>query len=166
MLAAIDFVSKAVFAEIPPAPDMVALSIGDPCELPPATLSRYRHSLRLEFLDIEPDNLHPRFHDMLAHACSREQVQQAMAWLSDLAHQPTPFRLVVHCHAGVSRSAAFALLAESLAPGCEFPRRADAFYANRHVLALACQLFNTTIVLPAFPQVGEPHHFCSMALQV
>ena len=57
MLQAIDFLSRRVFEETPVLQDMIAISIGDPDQSPPAILARYPHALRLQALDVESQSL-------------------------------------------------------------------------------------------------------------
>jgi len=80
------------------------LSILDPDGLPPDGLASYEAHRRLEL----------RFHDVIEPRPEvilpgREDVARLLAFGRDVARRPEP-HLLVHCHAGVSRSTAAACL--------------------------------------------------------
>lgn len=155
VLTALDFVSQAVFERIEPTPTLAVVSIGDPAQPPPDRLPQFQQVLRLEFLDLEPDD---------AEDCdiadenlfSPAQLLALTAYVQGLHQQAAHYRLVVHCHAGISRSAAVALVAHHIT-NCDFPRHLDAHYANRHVIRVAESALPGCISIPPAPRGEEPH---------
>lgn len=144
MITAIDFVSRKIFQESPVRPEMAAISIFDPDLSPPPRLAEYSRSRQLRILDLEDT--------ALGYAAAELAVRSAIDFIISLAVEPTPYRLVIHCEGGVSRSAAIALIAQHLT-GARFPRRPDANYANRMFLGIAEDLLDT--ILP--PPPDTPH---------
>lgn len=163
MITALDFVSLDVFQALVPAPDMLAISIGDLDQAPPENLSLFSAALRLAFLDCDEA-------DVAVHGMPQE-VLFSQAQLATLAHfvaerhaDPEQYRLVVHCRLGASRSAAVALVAHHLTK-CAFPRYADAHHANGHVLRRASAAFGA-IAAPQNTAGDEPHPYLPSQLQI
>ncbi|KVP17402.1 dual specificity protein phosphatase family protein [Burkholderia ubonensis] len=164
MITAVDFISLDTFSALAPAADMVAVSIGDPAQMPPANLVAFPASLRIEFLDIEPAEVDVHgFPDEVL--CSREQMAELVEFVRAQHAKQQRYRLVVHCRMGSSRSAAAALVVHKLT-GCEFPRWPDAHYANRHVVHLAEQALQAPIEIPRKLEGAEPHPYLPLRLQV
>lgn len=163
MISSIDFVSLDVFETLPPAPDMLAISIGDHDQAPPANLVDFRDSLRLQFLDC--DEVDVAVYGMPACVLfSAQQLEDLVAFVRGHHAEAEPRRLVVHCRLGSSRSAAVALVAHHLT-NCAFPRLADAHHANRHVLRLAGAKFGA-ISAPEKAAGPEPHSYLPSQLQI
>ncbi len=165
MIEAVDFICLATFEALKPTERMVALSIGDPAQMPPANLVQFTAWRRDEFLDCEPEDLEKW--DLPEEAmCSLATVTQMRDYIALLHGGSVRYRLVVHCRMGSSRSAAVALMAHAMT-GCDFPRYADAHYANKHVVALASQVIGTPIAIPEKQQDGdEPHPYLPLTLQI
>lgn len=146
MLASVDFLSLESFLGLRPATDRAVISIGDPDDDTPAALVEYKHTLRLQFLDLDAGDeaAMPG-----ATLFTQTQVAQVVEFVRGLHAQAEPLRLVVHCRMGASRSAAVALIAHSLT-GCAFPRWAEANYANRHVVRLGEEALGARIEVPEF----------------
>ncbi len=89
-------------------------------------LADFQHVLRLEFHDVE-DDAEPWVVFDAAHA------KAVIDFVSKLHDANEPLDVIVHCTAGISRSAAVALFIESVTQ-CAFPRRKFAGFANRLVL--------------------------------
>lgn len=164
MLTALDFISKAVFEELTPALGVAVISIGDPASYPPAQLARYQRFLRLEFLDceramVEADGIPEEA------LCQLDQIAGVVDFVQSLTHSNQDWRLIVHCYAGSSRSAAVALLAHAMTD-TQFPRHQDAHYANTHVVALGAALLGRPIAIPVKATNGEPHPYLRMTLQI
>jgi predicted protein tyrosine phosphatase len=164
MIDSVDFVSLDVFEELVPAPDMVAISIGDPAQLPPSNLGAFAGALRVEFLDLEPADL-VQLRVPREALCSFELVQSIIDFVRTWNGGRQHYRLVVHCRMGSSRSAAVALLAHAMTL-CEFPRRADAHYANAHVVKLAARALFLPIEIPQKLVGDEPHPYLPSQLQI
>lgn len=152
MITALDFVDLDTFRGIQPAPDLAAISIGDEPDSRPANLDGFGWCARLEFLDLDHYNPAQRAHLQLV-------VEDALDFLHDLHRQTAPYRLVVHCTAGMSRSAAIALVAQAVAGLPEFPRGPDALYANEAVLEAASGLLGRRLERPVKASATEPHEF-------
>lgn len=105
---------------------MAVISITDPGS-PPANLSnRFSLVRRLSFHDLlRPVDGYRLF--------DRNDADELVRFLNLLHGLPESLRLVCHCEAGVSRSAAVAVFAAALT-GAAFPRYGAATLANRHVL--------------------------------
>lgn len=149
MLVAVDFISKAAFERIHPAQDLAVLSIGNPAELPPDAFYAYENALRMEFLDCDRAGLEKWGFPEEA-LCTVEQMNEMLEYLERLHQAAEPLRLVVHCHMGASRSAAVALIAHAVT-GCEFPRQAEANFANTHILELAQTARDIQVTAPPTP---------------
>jgi predicted protein tyrosine phosphatase len=164
MIDSVDFVALDVFEAIAPAPDMLVISIGDPAQPAPANLGGFAGVLRVEFLDLEPADLVqlriPR--DAL---CSLELVQRIIDFVRTWTAGRQHYRLVVHCRMGSSRSAAVALIANAMTL-CDFPRQADAHYANAHVVELGARALFLPISIPQKSGDGEPHPYLPPRLQI
>lgn len=164
MLAAVDFVAQDVFETLAPARDLVAVSIGDPGQAPPASLAGFATSLRLEFLDCDRDDVeHHGVPETVL--CSPAQMGQLIDFVRARHGASDVLRLVVHCRMGSSRSAAAALVAYHLTQ-CDFPRHPDAHHANRHIVALAARALGADIAVPCKRTDGEPHQYLPQQLQI
>ncbi|KVP97041.1 hypothetical protein WJ97_14580 [Burkholderia ubonensis] len=164
MITAVDFIALDTFSELVPALDMAAVSIGDPAQMPPGNLAAFPTALRLEFLDIEPAevDVHGFPEEVL---CSRGQMAELLDFVRARHAEQQRYRLVVHCRMGSSRSAAVALVVFQLTQ-CEFPRRRDAHYANRHVVQLAEYALREPIEIPRKLEGDEPHPYLPLRLQI
>jgi len=164
VLAAVDFIAQDVFEALTPAGDMLAVSIGDPGQLPPANLAGFRAVLRLEFLDCDQA-------DVEQHGvpecvlCTPAQLQQLVDFVRQHHAAVPPLRLVVHCRMGSSRSAAVALIAHHLTE-CDFPRHPDTHHANRHVLDLAAAALGARVPAAGKHAGDEPHPYLPLGLQI
>lgn len=151
MISAVDFVSLDSFNSLRLQPDMAVVSIGDPASTAPAIPPEIPNH-RAEFLDMTPEELETYGMDadcLPQHA----DIANIVGFLQMIQAKADPIRVVVHCRKGISRSAAVALIAHALS-GCSFPRRPDAFDANRYVLQLAQAALSRSIVLPDSPVPG------------
>ena len=127
MIRSVDFVSQAE-AELLPGrslqPSVAVISISTPGTWEPI-LADFEHVLRLHFHDVD-DHSDPWVFFDRAHAKS------VIDFVAMLQAKDEPVDVVVHCKAGISRSAAVALFVESVSQ-CVFPRRRFAGFANRLV---------------------------------
>ncbi|RQR65314.1 hypothetical protein DIE18_02190 [Burkholderia sp. Bp9125] len=146
MLAAVDFLSLDSFLGLRPTADRAVISIGDPDDDAPAALLEYRHTLRLQFLDLEPGDAATM---PGAALFTLAQAGQVVEFVRGLHTRTEPVRLVVHCRMGASRSAAVALIAHAVT-GCAFSRWTEANYANRHVVRLGEEAAGAPIEIPEF----------------
>jgi predicted protein tyrosine phosphatase len=163
MISSVDFVFLDVFEALAPAPDMLAISIGDHDQAAPANLGAFQDGLRLEFLDC--DEVDVAMYDMPAGVLfSAQQLDALAAFVRRHDGSRVPLRLVVHCRLGSSRSSAVALVAHHLT-GCDFPRLQDAHHANRHVLRMATDRFGA-ISAPDKSAGPEPHPYLPTQLQI
>lgn len=152
MITAVEFLSRQMFERLLPDAGVAVISIGDHDQETPVQLSGYSHALRLQFLDIEPDDcwkMGLEWYELftLDHAVKVAQ------FLRGLHTSPEAVRLVVHCEAGVSRSAAIALAAQAYA-STDKPAR-DASQANPHVVRLMTEVLQIEIIIPESPRTSE-----------
>lgn len=165
MIEAVDFISKETFGGLRPADSgWAALSLGNPAEMPPANLPLFAAALRLEFMDLTPDTLE-RYGFPPEVLCQPEQIAEVASFIQALHANPAPIRLVVHCHMGLSRSAALALMAHEMT-GCAFPRKADAHYANRHLVSLATAHLGAPLTPPPIPDIHSVHEYLPKTLAI
>jgi alpha/beta superfamily hydrolase len=86
--------------------------------------------LRLYFDDYDKER---DGNDVLQDSFTPEQAEALKSWLEPYQRANTEFTLLVHCYAGISRSAAIAWWAHK-AFGLELKTDFPAWYLNRHVL--------------------------------
>ena len=131
MIRSVDFISRVKAEALQEWDDLAIISITEPESSSPVLSFREEKVLRLVFHDVDPGNeatSNWRLFDE-SHA------NQVIHFVRRLHAHDQSFDLVVHCRAGISRSAAIALYAES-DTGCRFPRRPFAGLANMHVMAI------------------------------
>lgn len=121
----VTFISQHQAEQIDPRPDMALISITEPAsyeELIPKLDPNWKHLLKVSFHDIDTDRRKQR---ILAEAdeyviFSEKHATQILEFVEQIKNEVVS--LVVHCYAGLSRSAAVALfLSEAyklnMAPG-------------------------------------------------
>lgn len=129
MIRSVDFLSRAKAESLPPRQDIAIVSITEPDSSPASLPIHEDRILRLVFHDVDPYSVQEdcwRYFD-------EGLAMRLLAFVRDLHADPAPYDLVVHCRAGISRSAAIALFVEA-ETGCSFSTRPFAGLANRHVL--------------------------------
>ena len=127
MIRTVVFLSKKAFEKhLKPTSSTIAISIGAADEGAPPRLDRgFAGAIRLEFDDVYEESLnlpvgffpdlHPRHHDGVrifagnANVFDFNDAHKINRFIGHYAVKPEPYDLVVHCFAGVSRSAAVAL---------------------------------------------------------
>ena len=120
-----------------PEVQTVAISILTPGRAPAQLHSTIENVLRLYFHDGVPHGTEPRKVDLFS-------TEQALAVINFLRHhhtQPQPKHLLIHCEAGISRSAAVAVFSAS---ECRVPLNGQFAFLNPWVLA--------TLVKTSYPQ--------------
>lgn len=148
MITSVDFICRAFFEDRYPRPWEAAISIGDHDQKPPGVLHGYRHALRLQFLDVEPEEC--RKHDIPHEKTFQsKQAMKVAAFIRTLHDLPDKIDVVVHCEAGISRSAAVASAVEAYSR-CDRKER-DACYANKHVVRLLENELGVQISIPNPP---------------
>lgn len=124
MIQSVDFVSKSDAQRLVPSDEIAVISITGLLGIPPSLQGFYR-VLPLEFEDLRQAGEKWSF--------NRTHAAAIIAFVKELHGSPKAIDLIVHCKAGVSRSAAVALYVADKT-GCAFTRRDMADGANRLVL--------------------------------
>ena len=152
MITSIDFLCRHVFESRRPQPNEAAISIGDPDQETPAILAEYGgRALRAQFHDIEPGNCRKYGFD-IHHCLSIELADQIAGFLRTIHASENKLDLIVHCEAGVSRSAAVALAAAAYAKCGR--RERDASCANNHVARLLGDALGVRVSIPQPLEIG------------
>lgn len=142
MLKNVHFVSQRQAEEIKGLSSVVVVSIHDSSRRP-ALRSGFRDVLFLCFDDYDQDR---DGIDALMEPFSLAQAEMLKVWLEQYLYDDTVSDLLVHCHAGISRSAAVAWWAHKK-HGLELKTEYPVWYLNRHVL----RTLDSTIELPPLP---------------
>lgn len=128
MIRSVDFISQAEVELLPGRPlqtSVAVISIATPGTWEPI-LANFEHVLKLAFHDVE-DDAEPWVVFDRAHA------KAVIDFVTKMQEKDEPVDVVVHCKAGISRSAAVALYIASVSQ-CAFPRKRFAGFANRLVV--------------------------------
>ncbi|MBE0615338.1 MAG: dual specificity protein phosphatase family protein [Burkholderiales bacterium] len=121
-----DFISKSDAQQMAASDKIAVISVTGPLGIPP-TLNGFYRVLPLEFEDTPQANA--------IWAFNRTHATAIINFVGELHRDSKLIDLIVHCRAGISRSAAIATyVAEKT--DCEFPRREWAGGANRLILQL------------------------------
>lgn len=141
MIRSVDFISRLKAEALPKRDDLAIISITEP-EVDPAVLDLSEGMiLRTVFHDVDPGNDTSSSWMLFDESHAR----QVIDFVRHLHAGSQPVDLVIHCRAGISRSAAIALFAAD-DTGCDFPRKPFAGLANKHILSTLQKL--TGRVLP------------------
>ena len=121
--------------------DSVAMiSISTPGTWEP-DLATFSHVLKLEFHDVEDGDEEPWVVFDAGHA------RKVIEIVSRLHGAENAWEVIVHCKAGISRSAAVAIYVAE-ATGCEFARREEADEANPLVLDVLSKASGLGLIRP------------------
>jgi predicted protein tyrosine phosphatase len=143
MILSVDFISRKEAEAKTFNMRHVVISIADP-HLEPAKIEQPAKLLRMGFKDVTNNDL-PSVQN---NALFTEQHAEEIAQFVEGVHQDdSPYQLVVHCQAGVCRSASVALFVEAIT-GCDFPNRGQAAFANLWVLDTLGKSRDLEIELP------------------
>ena len=120
MIVSVDFCSKKDVQAVVPATGTVLVSIVDPGDTPPVLSDRFLSILRLEFHDLVGSPFND-FDDRVRKVYrnkgyipdqwvyfNRDHASLLAGFVSRVQNDPLPRAVLVHCYAGVSRSAAVA----------------------------------------------------------
>lgn len=152
MITSVDFLSRCFFESRQPSPDEAAISIGDPDQVAPQVLGQYGdRALRVQFLDIEPEDRWKHGID-IRNCMTPEQAGLIAAFLRRIHEREERIDLIVHCEAGVSRSAAVALATVAYARCGR--RERDASFANTHVARLLGDALGVNVIIPPPLEIG------------
>lgn len=120
MIVSVEFCSKKEVQTIVPDPGTVLVSIVDPGDPPPVLSDRFLHVLRLEFHDLvglpfnDFDEKVRGIYRMNGYIperwvyFDRDHASILSGFILRMHRDPLPRSVLVHCYAGVSRSAAVA----------------------------------------------------------
>jgi predicted protein tyrosine phosphatase len=143
VIRSVDFISQMEAEALSGAPlqsDVALISIATPGVRPP-TLPHFLERLSLAFDDVEDGQ-------DSAVAFNDGHAKAILEFVARIHSQEKAWRCIVHCKAGISRSAAVAHYVAA-ATGCQFSRRKEADEANLlvlRVLADASGLFDALTV--------------------
>jgi len=136
-IKSLEFLSVDEAQAFVPKVQTVAISILTPGRAPAQLDRNIQDVLRLYFHDGVPYGREPRKVDLF----SSEQAQAVIDFLRHHHAQPQPTHLLIHCEAGISRSAAVAVFSAS---ECRVPLNGQFAFLNPWVLA--------TLVKTSYPQ--------------
>lgn len=147
MLKSIQFLSLRQAEKLAGRPDVIVVSVRDRHQRP-NLCGGFGDVLPLSFDDYDEqrDGL-----DALQEPFSTSQAETLKRWLVPYVGAREAFTLVVHCHAGISRSAAIAWWAHQTY-GAELATRFPAGYLNRHVL----RILDPAMAPPPLPADAAP----------
>jgi len=143
MILSVDFIAQLEAEVLPGAPlqsDVALISIATPGERAPK-LPHFLERLSFEFHDVEDDQ-EPWivFND--------EHAKAILEFIARIHAHDKGWRCIVHCKAGISRSAAVAIYVAE-ATGCEFPRRQETGEANLMVLQVLADASGLRLARPS-----------------
>lgn len=124
--------------------DFIIISITDPKQNLAKLKLNEENILRVQFLDITEDLLEPRWANSLF---TSQQAEEIAYFISQKHNEKKNYQLIVHCEAGVSRSAAIALTAHTITQ-CDFPNKEKAVIPNPFVLSLMENQIGIAIEVP------------------
>jgi predicted protein tyrosine phosphatase len=161
MFKTVCFLSQASFENhLKPRKNTVAVSITDPGDKPAIINQEIDHALRVEFTDISEESAGLTVGDLpdlakdggplLFLGCTFPDAGHAkkiLDFLLPFAVSPTEFHLAVHCHAGVSRSAAVAaFVADRFC--AEFDQvNPDTSFANERLLRMFRKVLDKEVLI-------------------
>lgn len=128
MIQSLQYCSLDEAQEFVPSGPTIAISILSPKRAPAQLHSDIEEVLRLYFHDGVPYGTAPRNVDLF----STEQAQAVIDFLRLHIAAPNPKHLLIHCEAGISRSAAVAVFAAS---ECRVPLSGQFAFLNPWVLS-------------------------------
>lgn len=142
MIRSVDFVSQSEAELLPVVPlqsDVALISISTPGTWPPI-LASFLELLSVEFHDVE-DYAEPWV------VFSNDHAKAIVEFVARIHSAEKEWRCIVHCKAGLSRSAAVAIYVAAAA-GCEFARREEADEANLLVLDVLSKASGMMLIRP------------------
>jgi hypothetical protein len=143
MLMTVDFIPRVKAEALPVQADLAIISNTEPEVVGARLAIPEDRILRLVFHDVDPGIECSSCWKLFDEAHAAEVVD----FIRRLHEAPQPVSLIVHCKAGISRSAAIALYAEAVT-GCAFPRRPFSGLANRHLLDTLTKVSGIGITRP------------------
>lgn len=149
MIKSVRFLSRQYTESMPLTEDFIVISITDPKQAL-AKISNPSDILRVQFLDITEDLLEPAWENSLF---TSEIAKDIASFILNKHKEDKSYHLIVHCEAGVSRSAAVALAAYTMV-GCDFPNREEAVIPNQLVLKIMSEEIQLPIEVP--PMILSP----------
>ena len=144
MLKSVDFWSRLRAEAFAFTARHAVISITDPGQ-EPARIAGTATLLRLSFFDLTEDIGHPDFPPEKLFV--PQKAQALRRFIDDVQRARDIDTCIVHCEAGISRSAAVALALEAFT-GAAFPTRAKASLANTLVVQVCQAELGTRITVP------------------
>jgi len=131
-IQSVDFISRIKAEALAGDTGVALISISEP-DVEPARLAEFPEILRLVFHDVDD-----RVPDQWV-LFDEDHARAVIDFVHRLQQAPEAYQVLVHCRAGISRSAATALYVME-ATGCAFPRRPFAGLANKLMLEVLSRL--------------------------
>ena len=151
MIKTVGFIPRYVAENITFDNSFALVSITDIGQIPATIHSLSQENLlRLEFIDLHSIEMPEDKSKVFNH----EKAQILYGFIHTLHARHEELKLLVHCEAGVSRSAAVALFVQAYTE-CDFPRRHTADLANRLVVSIMQEIAGIKIEIPASPEYSE-----------
>lgn len=150
MIRSVDFLSQSDAEALAFREDLILVSITSPGALPARLDHHAPRLLQLEFHDCDEADIAQGFVPL-----SDEQAHLLLDAIDRWHALPLGYDLVVHCRAGISRSAAVALAVEACT-GCAFPRRRIAGQANRLALVTLSAALGRPLAAPPLVEAAAP----------
>jgi predicted protein tyrosine phosphatase len=147
MLTNINFISryqaeKQIFNK-----DDIVISINEEDGIA-ANIKGTENVLRLFFMDIDDSLLDTKYGKWIFN---ESQAKEILEFVEKYHNHSTEYQLTVHCHAGVSRSAAIALFAHYHTKAT-FPTISQANLANKYVVGTLSKFTKEKIIIPEIPK--------------
>lgn len=164
MLKRLGFFSQALVESTKFDESFAVISITNPAS--EAKINGASEILRLEFLDIEGSDADQEMIDE-GIAFNEKHADEIIAFVNKINNMKEINTLVVHCHAGVSRSAAVSLsvfnylnLHKMIDHTFDFPEHMQTNYSNKLVIDTFEKKLNQSIVIPTEEEAKHAREEC------
>lgn len=143
MIKTIDFWSRVKAEHYKFNSNDIVISITDPGQIL-AKINNMNELLRVQFFDITDENKLSKFGYGIFKT---EHAEKILNFINKKHTENVDYNLIVHCEAGISRSAAIALFS-SVVTEAEFKTKAKTAHANVFIVSVLSQLTEKDIIIP------------------